>query len=144
MPRTLLTFLFLCFTSLLSAQSLSLADREEIMGIMAAQSDAWNQGDLKAFMKGYWENDSLVFIGSKGLTYGWDATLAYYQLRYPDRTAMGTLTFDILQLRPAGPGHAFMIGRWHLARTVGDLSGHFSLLWRKIEGKWVIVADHSS
>ena len=144
MPRTLFTLLFLSLTSLLIAQSLPKSDRDEILGMMAAQSEAWNRGDLAAFMDGYWENDSLVFIGSKGLTYGRDATLANYQLRYPDRTAMGTLTFDILQLRATGKRHAFMIGRWHLSRTVGDLSGHFSLLWQKINGKWVIVADHSS
>jgi ketosteroid isomerase-like protein len=40
---------------------------------------------------------------------------------------------------------AFVIGKFFLTRPQkGDASGHFSLLWRKIKGQWLIVADHSS
>lgn len=48
-----------------------LKDEIAIRNILATQSAAWNQGDIEGFMKGYWENDSLMFIGKKGLTYGW-------------------------------------------------------------------------
>lgn len=116
-----------------------------IRNIMAEQEAAWNRGDLPAFMEGYWHSDSLRFIGSKGLTYGWQATLDNYRRGYPDRATMGTLKFTILSVEKLSRRSAFVVGKWHLARgDKGDLSGHYTLLWRKIRGHWVIVADHSS
>jgi len=116
-----------------------------IRGIMARQEAAWNRGNLDSFMIGYWPSDSLRFIGSRGLTYGWQATLDNYRKSYPDRDAMGTLKFTILSVEKLSRRSAYVIGKWRLTRgEKGDLSGHYTLLWRKIHGKWVIVADHSS
>lgn len=95
-------------------------------------------------MQGYWQSDSLMFIGKSGVTRGWQATLDNYKRGYPDRAAMGTLTFTLVSMQPTGSKSALVVGKWHLARTEGDLQGHFSLLWKKLKGKWVIVADHSS
>ncbi|MBL7774733.1 MAG: nuclear transport factor 2 family protein [Saprospiraceae bacterium] len=115
-----------------------------IRAVMADQQAAWNRGDLTAFMDGYWRSDSLRFIGSRGLTYGWQPTLDNYRKGYPDRDAMGQLTFDILSVEQLSARSAFVVGRWHLARKSGDVGGHYTLLWKKIGGKWRIVADHSS
>lgn len=111
---------------------------------MQTQEDAWNRGDLEAFMAAYWHSDSLQFIGSRGLTYGWQQTLDNYKKGYPNRDAMGTLKFNVLSVQQLSPKSAFVIGKWHLTRKAGDLSGHYTLLWKKIKGEWVIVADHSS
>jgi len=128
----------------LTAHAQSAAERS-IRGIMAEQELAWNRGDLPAFMQGYWQSDSLRFIGSRGLTHGWQTTLDNYRKGYPDRAAMGTLKFTILSVEKLSRRSAFVIGKWHLTRgEKGDLSGHYTLLWRKIKGHWVIVADHSS
>jgi ketosteroid isomerase-like protein len=140
MKQILLGFLCFCAT-LVSSQS---SDHQAIRQIMAAQETAWNRGDLEGFMAGYWKSDSLRFIGSKGLTFGWQKTLANYQKSYPDLDAMGKLTFTILSVEKLSKRSAFVIGKWYLARKAGDLSGHYTLLWKKIAGKWVIVADHSS
>ena len=115
-----------------------------IQAIMKNQEAAWNRGDLEGFMAAYWPSDSLRFIGSRGLTYGWRQTLENYKKGYPDRDAMGKLTFTILSVEKLSLRNAFVIGKWHLARKAGDQSGHYTLLWRKIKGKWLIVADHSS
>lgn len=120
------------------------ADEKKIRQIMAEQERAWNRGDLAGFMHGYWNSDSLRFIGSRGLTYGWRQTLENYKKGYPDQAAMGQLKFTIISVEKTGKRAAFVIGKWHLTRQAGDLSGHFTLLWRKINGHWVIVADHSS
>jgi len=111
---------------------------------LATQEQAWNKGDLDAFMGGYWKSDSLKFIGSRGVSYGWQTTLDNYKKSYPDKETMGILTFDILSIEPVSDLHYFVIGKWYLKRNKGDLTGYFSLLWRKIEGKWFIIADHSS
>ena len=119
-------------------------DIESINKVMADQQDAWNAFNIDAFMEGYWKSDSLKFIGSSGITYGWKSTLENYKKRYPTKDAMGKLTFTIISLELLSDTSAFMIGKYHLKRTSDEPSGHFTLLWRKINGKWLIVADHSS
>jgi ketosteroid isomerase-like protein len=118
--------------------------QKSIQSVLETQTQAWNAGDLPKFMSTYWHSDSLRFIGKSGLTYGWQQTLDNYKKNYPSKEAMGQLDFNILSIEVLSKRSAFVVGRWHLARTIGDLSGHFTLLFRKIDGKWVIVADHSS
>ncbi len=125
------------------AQKTGKAERA-ILAIMDAQEQAWNQGNLEAFMAGYWPSDSLKFIGSSGLTYGWQQTLANYKKGYPDQETMGQLKFTILSVDVLSRKSAFVIGKWQLTRKAGDVGGHFTLLWKKIGRQWLIVADHSS
>jgi ketosteroid isomerase-like protein len=120
------------------------ADEKAIRNLLATQSAAWNRGDIDSFMKGYWENDSLMFIGSSGITYGWTNTLNKYKKGYPDTVTMGKLTFTLLHLKKLSGEYYQVIGKWFLKRSVGDVGGHFTLLFRKIKGQWVIVSDHSS
>ena len=115
-----------------------------ILKLLDTQTAAWNTGDLQGFMKGYWENDSLRFIGKSGITYGWNNTLANYKRGYPDTAAMGKLQFTILVIKKLSPRYYEVVGKWYLKRSIGDASGHYTLLLRKIKGSWVIVSDHSS
>jgi len=120
-------------------------DEEAIRSLLAKQEDCWNKGDLFGFMKGYWENDSLLFIGKNGITYGYRQTLLNYQKNYPTKEQMGQLRFELIKVELMSEDAAQVAGKWMLTRPqVGDLSGYFSLLLRKLQGIWVIVADHSS
>jgi len=119
-------------------------DEQAIRSLMDRQSAAWNRGDVEAFMNGYWENDSLMFIGKSGVTYGWTNTLNNYKKGYPDKTAMGQLTFTLIQVKPLSKKYYHVVGKWHLKRSIGDVGGHFTLLFKKVKGNWVIIADHSS
>ena len=119
-------------------------DVREIRKMMAAQVTEWNSGNVAGYMKGYWEHDSLLFIGSKGPTYGYAATLARYKKAYPDTDHSGTLTSTITSIKKLSHRYYFVVGNWALQRKAGDLSGSYTLLIRKIKGEWVIVADHSS
>ena len=119
-------------------------DEKLIRESLSKQTESWNEGDIEGFMETYWKNDSLMFIGKSGINWGWKATLENYQKGYPDTTAMGKLSFDIIQVKQISPEYFFVVGKWKLSRTIGDLSGHYNLLFRKIDGMWVIVADHSS
>ncbi len=117
---------------------------KEIQQVMNQQEEAWNRGDLNGFMLGYWNNDSLRFIGKRGITYGWQPTLDNYIKGYPNREAMGRLQFTNLSMEITGDSSAYVIGKWQLYRTDDTLSGHYSLLWKFLENRWLIVADHSS
>ncbi|MFM9908812.1 MAG: YybH family protein [Chitinophagaceae bacterium] len=119
-------------------------DEKQIRQLLATQAASWNTGNIDEFMHGYWENDSLMFIGKTGVTYGYTNTLNNYKKGYSDTAQMGQLKFDILQVKKISSDAFFVVGKWFLKRTVGDIGGHYTLLFRKIKGKWVIVADHSS
>jgi hypothetical protein len=133
--------IFLMLSGLCFAQS---ASQKKIVTLLENQSAAWNKGDLEGFMKGYWENDSLQFIGKSGVTYGWKNTLANYKKGYPNKDAMGQLHFDILSIKKLSCKYQRVVGKWSLKRTIGNVGGHFTLLFKKVKGEWVIIADHSS
>jgi len=107
------------------------------------QANAWNQGDLVQFMSAYWKNDQLTFSSGGETHRGWQVTLDRYQTRYPDRAAMGKLTFSHLETQLLGTDSALMLGQWHLEREK-PVEGNFSLVWKKVEGNWFIIHDHSS
>ncbi len=119
-------------------------DEAKIRRILTTQTDAWNRGDIESFMKGYWDNDSLMFIGKSGVTYGYKNTLANYKKGYPDTAAMGKLTFNLIQVKRLSKDYYHVTGKWYLKRSIGDVGGHYTLLFRKINDEWVIVSDHSS
>jgi hypothetical protein len=117
---------------------------KKILAILERQTAAWNSGDINQFMNGYWENDSLMFIGKSGVTYGWTNTLNNYKKGYPDTAAMGQLSFTLIQVKKLSKKYYHITGKWFLKRSIGDVGGHYTLLFQKINGRWVIIADHSS
>jgi uncharacterized protein (TIGR02246 family) len=120
------------------------ADRAAILRVLTDQQNAWNRGDVRAFLEGYWHSEELTFAGSGGVSRGWDAVLARYQKNYPDRAAMGALDFSGLEYRFLGPDAALLLGRWHLKRDRGDVGGVFSLVLQRFPEGWRIVHDHTS
>ena len=134
--------LFSLFTLLsLTAQH---KDEQTIRSILSNQTKQWNKGNIEGFMKGYWESDSLLFIGKNGPKYGYRNTLESYKKGYPDTVSMGKLSFDILKVQQLSPHCYFVLGKWMLQRSIGNLDGHYTLLFRRINKQWVIVSDHSS
>jgi ketosteroid isomerase-like protein len=133
-----LFFLFV-FSSAIFAQK----GGKQIIDLMKKQEIAWNNGDIDGFMKYYWKSDSLKFIGSSGITYGWQKTLDNYKKKYPDTKTMGKLTFEIKTQEKLSDNSVFIIGSWKLQRE-NPVGGYFTLLWKKIKGEWVIVVDHTS
>jgi uncharacterized protein (TIGR02246 family) len=120
------------------------SDETAIRQLLERQTTAWNRGDVEGFMQTYWQSDSLMFIGKSGVVKGWQQTLNNYKKGYPDTAAMGKLAFDIIQIKPLSADYYFVVGKWMLKRSIGDISGHYTLLMHRIKGEWKIVADHSS
>jgi ketosteroid isomerase-like protein len=138
MKKYLLTAILLLNTYLIFAQ-----DKQSILKVMADQQAAWNHGDIEGFMQGYWKSDSLLFVGKTAPTKGWQATLNNYKRGYPNKTAMGTLSFNILKVELLDATNAFVLGAWNV-KTDKDAGGYFTLWFRKINGEWKIVVDHTS
>lgn len=140
MKKPLIIILIFCSVTSFAQDKNALAIRT----ILNNQTAAWNRGELEKFMEGYWKNDSLAFVGKSGVTYGWNNTLDKYKKGYPDKTAMGHLTFTLIKVEQLSKKYYFVTGKWHLERTIGNLEGHYTLLFKKIKGHWVIISDHSS
>ena len=135
---------YLLIAGLLLSNCLLFAqDKQAILKVMDNQQIAWNKGDLDDFMQGYWKSDSLLFVGKSAPTKGWQPTLDNYKRGYPDKAAMGTLSFNILKVELLDATNAFVLGGWHV-KTAQDAGGYFTLWFRKINGEWKIVVDHTS
>ena len=141
MYKFILAYSFLLFSTFALGQIHVPGIPTEVFKTMEAQQKAWNNGDIDSFMIGYWESDSLLFIGSSGVNHGYDNTLSNYKKSYPNKEAMGTLTFRNRSWTPISKNSALLIGSWHLSE---ELNGMYSLIWKIVDGKWVIIADHSS
>ena len=115
-----------------------------IRKLLLDQVMAWNKGDIEGYMQGYWHSDSLLFIGSKGPRYGYEATLKRYKEAYPDADHMGRLTSTIMSTQKLAGDYYFVVGKWALSRNAGNVDGSYTLLLHRINGRWLIVCDHSS
>ncbi len=112
--------------------------------VVRAQEKAWNEGDVDEFVKYYWKSDDVTFSSGGKVTRGWTATANNYRERYPTREAMGRVTFSNLETTPLGDEAALMLGEWKLDRADEPMVGKFTLVFRKVDGRWVIIHDHTS
>jgi ketosteroid isomerase-like protein len=117
---------------------------EKVSALLSEQQTCWNNEDIPCFMKHYWKSDSLTFVGKSGIQYGWDKTFENYQKSYPDKNTMGQLTFEIVKVSQLADDAIYMLGKWSLKRSNDSPNGLFTLIFKKINGQWLIVSDHSS
>jgi ketosteroid isomerase-like protein len=141
MKKIILSLLFVFPTICLVAQT---TDKALILKLLEDQRLAWNQGDVEEYMQGYVKSDSLLYVGKAGPKYGWNNTLNNYKKSYPDKQAMGYLSFDIKDIKILSPDHAFVLGAWKLKREKDEPGGYFTLIVKKINGEWKVISDHSS
>ncbi|HXK11241.1 MAG TPA: nuclear transport factor 2 family protein [Vicinamibacteria bacterium] len=120
--------------------------RAAVLAVLDAQVEAWNRGDLEAFMAGYWRSPDLVFCTGATVTKGWDETLARYRRRYQSEgREMGRLRFDAVEVVPLGKDAALARGAFRLVTSDGkEPHGLFTLVLRRLDGAWRIVHDHTS
>jgi len=129
--------------SQLRAPDAAAETRAAIEAVLTQQAEAWNKGDIAVFMEHYWKSDELTFSSGGQTTRGWQATKDNYIKRYPTREQMGRLTFTQLEIMPLENTAALVLGRWQLARE-SPVGGNFSLVLRRIDGRWLIIHDHTS
>lgn len=138
--------LFLFVVMLLSACDCQIDTKneiEEIKTVLYKSADDWSNGNIMAFMDAYWKSEKLQFIGKRGITYGWQQTLDNYLKRYPNKDHTGKLTFNILSVDYLAKDLYYLTGEYHLDRKVGIANGIFTLIFKRIDKKWVIISDHS-
>ena len=133
-----LIFLFACQSNIDEVQ-----DKKKIKAILMRQQQAWSNNDIEGFMEGYWKSDSLKFYSGTKLNKGWQTTLDNYKLRYPTKVDSGRLEFTIADITQINQDAYWVMGEYHLFRTIGDAKGSFLIIFKRINGEWKIVADSS-
>lgn len=139
--RVLTVCLLIC-----ALTSFAQTPEEEIRKVLVRQQADWNRGDIRAFMTGYEKSDSITFVGAT-VSRGFDKVLARYLEKYPNKGAMGELTFSGVEVKTLGADYASVLGRFHLKRAKeagGDSTGLFTLICRKTAAGWKIILDHTS
>lgn len=151
MTRWLLALLVL-LTVLPAAAKVPGDPRIQIEAALEDSADAWNRGDLDAFLAVYSDDPGITFTGAKGIERGVGAIRGRYARHYPDQFGPGErprrslLSFAFEEFQLIGRTHAHLIARWTLTPAAGGATttGMTSLLFRRERGGWKIVADHSS
>lgn len=115
-----------------------------IRSVLQAQQEAWNRGDIDAFMNGYARSKSTTFVSEDIVRRGWETVRDRYRKKYPDSAKMGSLTFSDLEITSLGSDAALALGRWRLKRAQDQPHGRFTLVFRRLPEGWRIVHDHTS
>ena len=136
-------FLFIVFASSYS-QNLKEKDSLKILNVLEQQRIAWNDNNINKFMQGYLKSEKLVFSGSNGPVFGWNFVKDRYLKKYSTKELMGDLSFEINNLFSLSRKVAILLGKFNLQRKNEKLSGYFTLIFKKINGNWYIVSDHTS
>ena len=118
-------------------------EEKEILTVIEKQRQDWNNFDLEGFMEGYWNSNELKFYGRNGVTYGWNSTLERYKKGYPTKEHTGNLRFVINEVSKIQDDAYYVMGEYHLVRSVGNADGIFMIIFKKIDGEWKIIADTS-
>ena len=141
--QTRLTLPVICYI-LIAALVCAAPEQAEIQSVLTAQQDAWNRGDIDAFMNGYARSASTVFVSQDEVNRGWETVRDRYRVKYSDRTKMGTLSFSEIEVTMLSPDAAVVLGRWRLKRTNDEPHGRFTLIFNHLPEGWRIVHDHTS
>ena len=116
----------------------------QIQSVLSAQQDAWNRGDIDAFMNGYARSTSTVFVSEDEVRRGWETVRDRYRVKYSDRAKMGTLSFSEIEVTMLSPDSAVVLGGWRLKRGNDEPHGRFTLICKRLPEGWRIVHDHTS
>lgn len=142
--RVCCLFLATFATGLVGCRASHLDPAPELTRILNQQAEAWNRGDIEAFMRPYWRSDKLTFSAAGVTLNGWEATRTRYLTRYPTPERMGRLEFEVDMVRSLGENAAMLLGRWRLEREPDPVGGNFTLVWQRWKGDWLIIHDHTS
>ena len=118
----------------------------DVVKVLTAQEGAWNNGDLNGYASGYKNSPDDLFI-SQQVIHGFDPWLADERHAYPNKAAMGTLSFSGIEPHLLDPHYAVVLGRYHLDRSKkagGAADGMFSLVLEKTDKGWKIIVDHTT
>lgn len=118
-------------------------DEVAIFANFKQQEECWNKADIDCYMQAYYPSGDIKTISRAGVTYGYENIRRQYK-QYWNAENMGQLHFDQLRMEALAEGFYLVTGRFNLKREERISQGHFSAIFRKIDGAWYMISDHSS
>lgn len=113
----------------------------EVIGLLDKQAAAWSRGDIDSFCSIY--ADDAVFVSPSGVTKGRGEVLARYKKKYPSAAAMGKLTLTPIDVRESSDSVS-VAAKWTLSYAdKPEATGHTVVVFKRWQGKWLIVHDAS-
>lgn len=139
---------FMLHAQLAEESPLHMASQQEldVIKVLLKQEAAWNRGDIDSFAQGYKNSPDIIFL-SRQVSRGYAGMVEEYKRDYPNKAAMGTLTYSELEAHILDEKYALVVGRYHLDRGKkegGNADGLFSLLFEKTDKGWKIIVDHTT
>lgn len=119
--------------------------RAAVDHLLTQSEEAWNGGDLASFIGWYKRGPETTFLGSTGLTHGWEAIRDRYAGRFAPGADRDSLRFVDLETRPLAPNLGLATARYVLFQ--GDsvtATGVFTLVVERTAEGWRIIHDQSS
>lgn len=118
---------------------------KEVKKALDGQVEAWNQQKLEEAMTFYWESPEMLWISKAGVDKGYTPVLEMFRKDFSDRSKMGTYTYEPLHIQEVSAEAVYYVFRWKIVLEGKQLMGGISSqLWKKINGNWVITAEHAS
>ena len=114
------------------------------VAVLSASSEAWNRGDLEAFVDDYARDSTTTFVAGGQVQYGWDWIHDNYARWWDLGSERDSLRFEDVAARSLGSDYLLTTARFVLFR--GDsvtASGPFTLVMKRIEGGWKIIHDQT-
>lgn len=137
-------WIVMCFMAIACA-AIADSETDRIRAIIELQRDAWNRGDLAGFVQFYDKTGMMVFItGEEPIRIPADLQKRYEKRYGSSGKDFGKLNFSEIQVELLSDQLARAYGKWSVTQDSKTSSGWFSLLWRKEDGNWLIIHDHSS
>jgi ketosteroid isomerase-like protein len=119
------------------------SEKSEVEAAMKAQTEAWNRGDLPAFLGFYLPSPTMSYTAGGILLKGYDALAGRFREAYAAHPqAMGKMRLDDVEVTPMGADHALAVGRFHLDQSGRALDGIFTFAWTRTPQGWRILHDH--
>lgn len=134
----------ICFMAIACA-AIADSETDRIRAIIQQQRDAWNRGDLAGFVQFYDNTGMMVFItGEEPIRSPADLQKRYEKRYGTSDKKFGKLDFSDVKVELLSDQLARAYGKWTVTQDSKTSTGWFSLLWRKKDGQWRIIHDHSS
>ncbi|MEZ4811192.1 MAG: serine hydrolase [Allomuricauda sp.] len=120
-------------------------DDQKIRQNFEKQEVCWNNADIECYMEAYAATEPIQTASTGGITYGYDNIIGNYKKYFP-KERMGHLYFDNISTRRLSDNLYYVTGRFNLKFPDREELAHgwFSVNFKKINGEWYMITDHSS
>jgi uncharacterized protein (TIGR02246 family) len=115
------------------------------MEVLDGAAGSWNRRDLEAFLSDYPEDRRATFVSRQGVLHGRAEIRERYVPRFSSEAPRDSLSFENVEADALAPDVVHVIAWYRLTR--GDslvTRAPTSLVLIRVDGRWLILKDHTS